>query len=436
MTSASIVPAICSSEASSSLCVKLQCVASFHAINKCGVYYGSNVHTMRIRLSLPPQRKLATIPLSTLFARHRSPLLAQVRPLHFALAKSAYRYALLRTVSQRRALFTDALPDFLVPPVIFAGLLLTLWTYKCFMTVVFQDKVIYMPYMPPFARSEKILNYADICKPVQWEERRIQSLDGTKISLCIGTAPRETAKESASIPMTHIVICYFQGNGSSTPPRLPLLSQVLRLVDAQRCESIQYTLVALSYRGYWTSSGRASQVGIELDAQAMLQWIAIEYVADVDTRIVLWGQSIGAGVASTAAATYLSSKQQRHLQISGLILETPFTSIKSMLLALYPQKWLPYQYLHPFLWNHWNSEEALRRIATCEGKRPSLFLMPAGRDEVVPPTEIAKIERLCQELRLEFVRKDVIGALHTEASMRREGQAAIAKFIIALSNVK
>ncbi|KAK5130866.1 hypothetical protein LTR08_001587 [Meristemomyces frigidus] len=347
------------------------------------------------------------------------------------------------TPSRKRTLFTDALPTLLVPPAVFTGLLLTLWSYKCLMTVLFQNKVIYMPYMPPFARSEKIADYAAICKPVEWEEKRIRSLDGTKISLCVGTVPRVEVPTAAKTPTSaavpvrskHVVICYFQGNGSSTPPRLPLLSQVLKLAHAHSSsENVQYTLVALSYRGYWTSSGRASQSGIELDAQAMLEWIAANYTSpNVDTKLVLWGQSVGAGVASTAAATYVTSKQKA-LPISGLVLETPFTSIKSMLLALYPQKWLPYQYLHPFLWNHWDSEVALQKIADHDGgEKPRLLLMPAGRDEVVPPTEIAKLEHCCRELGLVYERKDVMGALHTEASMRREGQNAIANFILALS---
>ena len=42
-------------------------------------------------------------------------------------------------------------------------------------------------------------------------------------------------------------------------------------------------------------------------------------------------------------------------KVDGLVLETPFTSIRAMLVAIYPQQWLPYRYLYPFLWNHWNS---------------------------------------------------------------------------------
>lgn len=344
----------------------------------------------------------------------------------------------LRDPAPRRTFLTESIPTILIPPVVFTGLLLSLWTWKCVMTVVFQDKIIYMPYMPPFARSEKIADYANSCKPVVWEERKIKSVDGTRISLCVGSIP--PAEEDASVSKQdgdaerQTVICYFQGNGSSTPPRLPLLSNVLRLLRAGSPDPrARHTLVALSYRGYWTSSGRATQSGIELDAEAMLSWVQANYVQGKrNTQLVLWGQSIGAGVASTAAVKHVSSSSQDSLTLGGIILETPFTSIKSMLLALYPQKWLPYQYLYPFLWNHWDSEVALRNLARA-GKQPKMLLLSATRDEVVPPEEIQKLEGVCTELGMDYERKEVTGALHFEASIRREGQEAIANFIANVS---
>ncbi|TKA80906.1 hypothetical protein B0A55_01681 [Friedmanniomyces simplex] len=321
----------------------------------------------------------------------------------------------------KRTFLIESVPTALVPPVVFTGLLVALWAYKCLMTVVFQEKIIYMPYMPPFARSEKIADYVVTCRPVEWREERIRSEDGTKISLCVGWIPNIPGEQRKEGKET--VICYFQGNGSSLPPRLPLLSQVLKLIHASggpRC-----TMVALSYRGYWTSSGRASQKGIELDAQAMLKWVAKTFSSDA--RLILWGQSVGAGVASNAAAYHV----ERHdtPPVVGLIMETPFTSIKSMLLALYPQKWLPYRYLSPFLRSHWDSGAALRRIAGTGTERFRILLLPASRDEVVPPEEIQVLEKICQDLKLEYERKKILGALHTEATSRREGQQGVAEFV-------
>ncbi|KXT05245.1 hypothetical protein AC578_8420 [Pseudocercospora eumusae] len=299
------------------------------------------------------------------------------------------------------------------------------------MAVLLQDKIIYMPYMPPFARSEKMEDYTAICKPVEWRSLHIKSLDGTKIALAIGRLPVHISTDNAVRAMTRkVVIAYFHGNGSSIPPRLPLMSGTLQAIErASEDSDVEFVIVALSYRGYWTSSGRASQAGIEKDAQAMLQWIQKTYASPgVDLQIMLWGQSIGSGVASTAAATYVTDQAKDKPPLTALVLETPFTGIKSMLLALYPQNWLPYKYLWPFLWNHWDSEVALRRIAE-SGCRPKILLLPATRDEVVPRDEVDKLESICNELRLPMNRKDVVGALHFEATIRTDGQEAVARFV-------
>lgn len=313
------------------------------------------------------------------------------------------------------------------------------------MTVIFQEKFIYMPYMPPFARSERIEDYMRSCQPVVWREERIRSTDGTNIGLAVGRIPAQGEIVGEVRKRKEVVLCYFQGNGSSLPPRLPLLSHVLRLLHSRRQPHVTYTIAALSYRGYWTSSGRPTQPGIEMDAQAFLRWIGESYPlsAESDTEIMLWGQSIGAGIAATAAGAYLCSQRQQQSgassaepdnpPITALIMETPFTSVRAMLFALYPQKWLPYQYLHPFLRNHWDSEEALRRIANSRSQ-PRILLVSATRDEVVPSTEVKRLEEVCKSERLVWESKRVIGALHTEATMRREGQEAVAGFVESISN--
>lgn len=279
-----------------------------------------------------------------------------------------------------------------------------------------------MSYMPPQTRSEKIEDYAVTCKPVEWEEKMIKSLDGTKIALAVGSIPHQNAATAGK----HVVVCYFQGNGGSVPPRLPLLSNTLKLIQSRADESVRYTMVALSYRGYWTSSGRATEPGIKLDAQATLNWMSEQHP---NASIVLWGQSLGAGVACAAAAEHVTRSESQTLQ--GLVLETPFTSVKSMLIALYPERWLPYRYLSGFLRSHWDSEIALKRVAESQvDRRPPVLLIAATRDEVVPTEEAEKLQRICEEAKLDIRRVNVIGALHNEATTRREGQEAVARFVL------
>ena len=81
-------------------------------------------------------------------------------------------------------------------------------------------------------------------------------------------------------------------------------------------------LVALSYRGYAGSSGQPSEQGLLLDAAAAYAFASARYDAN---RIVVWGFSLGTGVAVALAAQQLIGK---------LILEAPYTSIAEVAGAL------------------------------------------------------------------------------------------------------
>ncbi len=85
------------------------------------------------------------------------------------------------------------------------------------MLVVFQNKIIYMPGLPPSARSERIVDYAGQCGGIQWREERTKAIDGTKLVLAVttvplsggGRVPAPTAKER--VGGRHVYIVYFQG---------------------------------------------------------------------------------------------------------------------------------------------------------------------------------------------------------------------------------
>ena len=76
------------------------------------------------------------------------------------------------------------------------------------MMILFQNKIIYMPSMPPFSRSEKIADHARRCLPVTWREEKLRAVDGVELSLCIAdSASRSPLAESG----THVIVLYFQG---------------------------------------------------------------------------------------------------------------------------------------------------------------------------------------------------------------------------------
>jgi uncharacterized protein len=349
---------------------------------------------------------------------------------------------------------------FLLPPVVFFGLLGSLWLWKCAMMVVFQNKIIYMPGMPPNARMEKIEDYAGQCGGTGWEEKRIRAADSTDLSLCVATLASSGGHESTSSNVhgadAPVYILYFQGrlfptaspnhslqlktgNASSLPPRLPDLSRVLRMLRDGKVGA-RYTMACLSYRGYWTSRGRPSERGINLDAQAALRWVEQSHATSQDEKsrnggkplLFLWGQSIGAGVVTNLAA---SNAAKESLQPTALILETPFLSIRAMLEHLYPQKWLPYRHLWPFLRNHLDSWGNLGIIATkskaAKLPPPRIFILEAGRDELVPPEHGAKLYERCVQLGVPVEKKTVGGAYHSEAIMRGQGKTAVVEAIEA-----
>jgi hypothetical protein len=93
-----------------------------------------------------------------------------------------------------------------MPPLIFGGLFVALWSWKCAMMVLFQNAIIYNPFLPPNARSMRIDEFSRECGGVQWREERIRSLDGTEIALCVSDMPA-----SATGAKKPVYILYFQG---------------------------------------------------------------------------------------------------------------------------------------------------------------------------------------------------------------------------------
>ena len=92
-----------------------------------------------------------------------------------------------------------------------------------------------------------------------------------------------------------------------------------------------------SWRGYGNNPGKPSEVGLNEDAQAALNWLNQKGIPD--THIVLYGESLGSGVAIEMAT---------HHQLKGVMLGAPYTSITEMAKRDYP--WMPIELLlkHPF----------------------------------------------------------------------------------------
>jgi len=155
------------------------------------------------------------------------------------------------------------------------------------------------------------------------------------------------------------VVLYFHGNGASLRWRLDRFRALT--ADGNG-------LVALSYRGYGGSSGSPSEAGLTNDAHAAYAFAAARYRPE---RIVLWGESLGGGVAVALAA---------EKPVGHLVLESPFTSAADIAAAIYwfvPVRWL--------MKDQFRSDLAIGKVTA------PVLLLHGERDAVVP---IALGERL------------------------------------------
>jgi uncharacterized protein len=101
------------------------------------------------------------------------------------------------------------------------------------------------------------------------------------------------------------VILYFHGNGGALRYRVERFT---------RLTNDGIGIVAVEYRGYGGSSGSPSERGLIADAEAGYAFAAARYP---NQQIVLWGESLGSGVAVALAA---------EKPVGRVILEAPFTS--------------------------------------------------------------------------------------------------------------
>jgi hypothetical protein len=127
------------------------------------------------------------------------------------LPRVAFKHSSLNSVKSshfgqlRRTVITEAIPAIAVPPIVFSGLLLSLWSWKCAMMVLFQNKIIYMPGIPIGARHERIGDYVNQCSQIDWVEERTHTEDGVEIALCVAEDP------NSNHDAAHTVVVYFQG---------------------------------------------------------------------------------------------------------------------------------------------------------------------------------------------------------------------------------
>jgi uncharacterized protein len=153
-------------------------------------------------------------------------------------------------------------------------------------------------------------------------------------------------------------------------------------------------VVAFHYRGYAPSQGSPSAEALISDAPIIYDF-AVERVRPA--RVVAIGFSIGSGIAARLAA---------ERKLDGLILVTPFDSLKSVAQSMYP--WIP---IGPFFEHEIDAASALEKVDV------PVAIIAAERDEIVPA---ARTDALRQHVRQMAFDRTIAGAGHNDIYARSD----------------
>jgi uncharacterized protein len=158
-------------------------------------------------------------------------------------------------------------------------------------------------------------------------------------------------------------------------------------------------VVTFHFRGYRPSAGTPSAEAILADAPLIYDYAAKRLPG---RRIVAVGFSIGSGVAARLSA---------ERPLAGLILVTPFDSLKAVAQSMYP--WIP---IGPLFRHEFDAAGAL------DGSKVPTAIIAAGRDQIIPPERTEALRQRVGDLVFDAT---IAGAGHNDIYGRSDFQAAM-----------
>lgn len=165
-------------------------------------------------------------------------------------------------------------------------------------------------------------------------------------------------------------------------------------------------VVAFHYRGYKPSTGEPSADALIADAPLVYD-LAVERLKP--QRTIAVGFSIGSGIAAQLAT---------RRRLDGLILVTPFDSLKAVAQSMYP--WLP---IGPLF------EHQIDAALACKKTDVPIAIVAAERDEIVRPERTAALRSHVRNLIFD---RTIAGAGHNDIYARSEFQEAMRDALVAL----
>jgi len=151
----------------------------------------------------------------------------------------------------------------------------------------------------------------------------------------------------------HVLYCH--GNAGNLSDRQPLIRALQQFCNA--------SVFIFDYPGYGKSNGRPTEASCYAAGRTAYRWLREEKRIP-PTRLILYGESLGAAVATELAAN------SPH---AALVLVSPFTSIPDMAQAVFP-----------FLPARWLVRTRFDNQARIKGYYGPMLIVHGTADEVVP----------------------------------------------------
>ena len=148
-------------------------------------------------------------------------------------------------------------------------------------------------------------------------------------------------------------LLFFHGNAGKIDNRIYKLNEFSKM-------NINYLI--FGYRGFSGNSGKPHEEGLYKDAKAAKFWLNQKNISD--EQIILYGESLGTAIAIDLAVEH---------KFSGIILESPFTSMTEL-----AKKYYPYLPVKLILKDKFDSIKKLNLIEA------PILVMHGKKDRIVP----------------------------------------------------
>lgn len=206
----------------------------------------------------------------------------------------------------------------------YSRLLLVAYCVVTLMLAVLQRSLIYHP--------ERVREVSS--RGLGWETGRVVPVRVTASDNVVlhgwhvlppGRVAKDERESDDELKLGRSVVLFFPGNGGDRGGR----SEWFELLSECGCD-----VFAFDYRGYAENEGAPSEVAFAADAQAIWKHLTIEREI-TSNRILLFGESLGGGVAIRLASEMCDAKTPPR----GLVVRSTFTSMVDAGSHHYP--WLP-----------------------------------------------------------------------------------------------